>query len=132
MKTDNILKVLESHINGLTELQSTELELKVDRLIQERKSKIRADAANKTMSDEEILRNFTSHGFIVPKNSTIWKIDYKDGQEYDGYYGLEVGRITHSCHIDTTDFIILMIMDKNGNAKFDYYSDLWLTKAFTT
>ena len=34
--------------------------------------------------------------------------------EYKGYIGLKVGEFTHSCHVDTTDILLLLCPILNG------------------
>lgn len=85
------------------------------------------EARDKTLSREEIIKTFDHFGYIVPKNAVFWKVMAPD----DGFggYGMEVGQYTHSCHIDTTDLKVLLVV--NGDKHFtDSYADIWLKGPF--
>ena len=71
---------------------------------------------------EEIVKMFTRYGFHVPKGVTIWKLT--DSQHCGGY-GMEVGSYVHSCHIETTDFKVLLYVDGH-NTGVESYDEMWL------
>lgn len=80
-----------------------------------------------TVIREKVLRAFTGSGYEIPKDVKFFKIGTGDDI---GLYGMQVGSYVHSCHIDTTDFIVLLII--NGcNTHVDSFSDLWLSHPFT-
>ncbi len=76
---------------------------------------------------KEIIEHFNNYGYIVPKNAKFWKV-VAPVKGYGGY-GMEVGQYEHSCHVDSIDFKVLLVV--NGNEQFtDSYSDLWLKGPF--
>jgi hypothetical protein len=73
---------------------------------------------------EEVTREFDHFGYIVPPTAKFWKIHGPN--KGLGAYGMEVGSYTHSCHIDTTDLKVLLVVD--GNEHYvESYADLWLS-----
>ncbi len=80
-----------------------------------------------TVIREKVLRAFTGSGFEIPKGAKFFKIGTGDDI---GLYGMQVGSYVHSCHIDTTDIIVLLII--NGcNTHVDSFADWWLSDSFT-
>lgn len=78
---------------------------------------------------EQIVKMFTSFGYTVPPGAKIWRVRPK-GDKKAGGYGMEVGKYEHSCHIDTTDFIVLLVV--SGTEHYvDSYSNLWLSDPIT-
>lgn len=81
----------------------------------------------KKHSKEEILAMFGHFGYQVPKGAKIWRV-HPRGEKKTGGYGMEVGEYVHSCHIDTTDFKVLLVVDNNGTEHYvESFSDLWLS-----
>jgi len=73
---------------------------------------------------EQLLKEFYRFGYIVPPGSKFWKIG--GPVKSAGAYGMEVGAYVHSCHVDTTDLKVLLVVD--GNEHFvESYSDFWLS-----
>lgn len=110
-------------IPDISNLQVHELEeLQMD--IENQISKLkRAERLNKKHTKAEIVAMFAYFGYVVPKGATIWKVrDLERG----GAYGMEVGGYEHSCHVDTTDFKVLLVVDDKDYGVHSY-SDLWLT-----
>ena len=84
--------------------------------------------AEKTMTKEELIKTFSGFGYHTPKGSVFWRV--RRGGEYSGMYGLEVGRYTHSCHIETSDFIVLLLYVPHYHTQIEEFNDLSLEKAF--
>lgn len=108
-------------ILSLDEDELTAFEEKLDAIIEERQKKI-ADA-NK-MSREELVALYEGFGYEVKPGMKFWKIGGLGRGR--GLYGLEVGQYTHSCHIDTTELIVLLVVDGTNNY-VESYADLWLS-----
>lgn len=88
-----------------------------------------SDKIESSFVESKILDSFRRMGYICPAGAAFWRIkSVKDG--YTGLYGMQIGRYSHSCHIDSTDFIVLLIMHGNSDSTCSF-SDFWLEKAFT-
>ena len=72
----------------------------------------------------EIKKIFQGFGYNN-NNEKFWSV--KDIKTDEVKVGMEVGRHIHSCHIDSTDLIVLMFID-DGRQTFNDYADLWLTE----
>jgi hypothetical protein len=81
----------------------------------------RAEKLAKKHTREEILGMFYHWGYIVPKGAKIWRL--RD-LEHQGAYGMEVGGFEHSCHVDSTDFKVLLVVDGDFHDVVSY-SDMW-------
>ena len=80
-----------------------------------------------TVIREKVLRAFSGRGIEIPKGTKFFRIDSGDDI---GLYGMQVGSYVHSCHIDTTDLIVLLIV--NGTDMYvDDKSAFWLSEPFT-
>lgn len=108
--TKEELKALEQSVN--------------DELDERRKQEFR----NRTLTKEEILKAYAGYGYCVPEGAKFFRI--LTG-EHDGCYGWQVGQYTHSCHVDTTELIVLLIYSNNHKFEVEDYSDLWLEEVFT-
>lgn len=71
----------------------------------------------------ELLKLYSGYGYVIPTTSKFWRI--RSGQ-HRGCYGYQVGRYTHSCHVDTTDFIVLLVNTKNHSFETHSIDDLSL------
>lgn len=113
----------------LTNLQIHELEeLQSD--IEDRISELKHQKWKETKhTKEEIVKMFTDFGYTVPPGAKIWRV-HPRGDKKDGGYGMEVGRYEHSCHIDTTDFIVLLVVS-GTDCYVERFSDLWLSDPIT-
>lgn len=89
------------------------------------------EKTNKILPKEEILKLFYHFGYEIPPRTKFYKI-YAPGKSM-GAYGMKVGEFVHSCHIDTTDLIVLLVIDEK---KTDHYvedfADHWIKELFTT
>lgn len=70
---------------------------------------------------KELIQEFESRGYYLQKGNKFWY--YKDMNEW----GVQVGNYTHSCHIDTTDIIVLLFLD----GRVDGIYDGWLSNCIT-
>ena len=75
-------------------------------------------ANTKTLA--ELLKVYSGYGYIVPTTSKFWRMCIG---EHRGCYGYQVGRYTHSCHVDTTDFIVLLVNSGKHDFIIDHYDD---------
>jgi len=82
----------------------------------------RAAKLAKKHTKEEILAMFSHWGYIVPKGAKIWRLH---DSKHEGAYGMEVGGYEHSCHIESTDFLVLLVVDGDYHG-VESYGDLWL------
>ena len=102
-------------LHELEELQM-DVEEKIRRL--QRKAKL-----EKKHTKQEILSMFSRFGYIVPNGAKIWRLN---DLKHEGAYGMEVGGYEHSCHIDSTDFKVLLVVDGDFH-EVESYSDMWLS-----
>lgn len=107
-------------MKNLNELNEKELE-RLKRDIDFELDK-RADAEWRatTKTVPELVKIFEGSGYSIPSNSKFWRIQSGD---YRGCYGYQVGQYTHSCHIDTTDFIVLFVNVYEHDFSVDSYSE---------
>lgn len=113
----------EIDLNKLKLHELEELLMDVEEKIQSVKSKMWKE---KKHTKEEILAMFHRWGYTTPKGAKIWKIHSID-QEKIGGYGMEVGQYEHSCHIDTTDFKVLVVVSEEKDYDVQSFNDLWLS-----
>jgi hypothetical protein len=69
-------------------------------------------------SRKEIVDEFQKKGYDVKPDTKFWRINNES-------VGMEIGRHEHSCHIDTIELIVLLIIDY-PEFYYDSYIDLWL------
>ena len=105
-------------LHELEELQSDIEDLIRKRKYEEWKAKIH--------TKEEIVNMFTHFGYEVPVGAKIWRVAPR-GDKQEGGYGMEVGGYVHSCHIDTTNFKVLLVVSGNDHY-FESLGDPWLTQ----
>lgn len=109
-------------LHELEELQSD-----VEDLIRKRKYEVWKNTA---LPREKIIAMFTGFGYEVPKGTKIWRIR-PHGDKQNGGYGMQVGVVEHSCHIDSSTFLVLLVIDANGIDKdVEMLSDNWLSDPF--
>ena len=87
------------------------------------------DMMSKTMTAAQLGQLYSKFGYVIPTTSKFWKITAPGRGR--GLYGLQVGRYTHQCHIDTTDMIVVLVVGDNGQTFVEAYADLWLTDCVT-
>lgn len=61
-----------------------------------------------------------SRGIVIPNDAEFYQV-VKDGR-----IGMKVGAYTHSCHVDTSDFVVLLFVDFHlGDAEaFEKYFEV--------
>ncbi len=92
---------------------------KMEVLIAERKA-AKSKPTPKDPSRDQLVKEFNTFGFQVPSNAKFFKV-VKNKTETPSY-GMLVGHFTHSCHVDTTDFVVLLFPD----GRIDDVDSLWL------
>jgi len=120
-----MITTLQEVLNGLKRLSLDELEDVKDEAIECIDDKIYEAKKTATKTRSEIIKDFNHFGFQVPDKVNFWKIRGPLSHKGFGAYGMEVGRYVHSCHVDTTDLIVLLVVDGNDNF-VESYSDMWL------
>ncbi len=118
-----MITTLQEVLNGLKRLNEEELDEvgracynQVEKLDYERKRKLEKSRA-------EIIKDFQGFGYEILDDAKFWKV-MASGKGLGGY-GMEIGRYNHSCHIDDTEFIVLLVV--NGREHFtESYADIWL------
>lgn len=89
-------------------LSTPELEVlnaTIDALIEERERLVLVQNQNK----EQLLCLFKSRGYYLKPGDKFYKV--KGQGRGNGFYGWQVGQYQHSCHIDTSDMIVLLIVE---------------------
>ena len=110
-------------IKTLKSLNQEELKkLKVD-IDAELDNRDESDWKAKTKNIYELLKIFGGYGFVIPTTSKFYRIN---GGKHRGCYGYQVGRYTHSCHVDTTDFIVLLVHTDEHRFVVDNFDSLHL------
>jgi len=62
----------------------------------------------------KVKSEFDGRGYDIPKGVKFYKVTSSRKSKYTDMIGMKVGEFTHSCHIDTTDFIVLLFVDLGG------------------
>lgn len=86
----------------------------------------RTIASRKKMTRDQLVKLYEGSGYFTTGKSKFFEISHGD---HGGLYGLQVGQYTHSCHIDNTDFIVLLVIDSNQPHSPSFIideSDMWL------
>jgi hypothetical protein len=81
----------------------------------------RAEKVAKKHTREEILAMFHQWGYITPTGAKIWRLRDLD---HEGAYGMEVGGFDHTCHVDSTEFKVLLVVDGDFHDVVSY-DDMW-------
>lgn len=123
---DIVNSILSMNIKELDQLDDG-----ISDLIEKRQKKIWDDERALKMTKEDLVKTYESHGYVLKPGDKFWKITRSIPQETHSKFGLEVGKFTHSCHIDTTDFIVLLVETTGGGTTVVHYSDMWLELLYT-
>jgi len=117
------LEDVDKKLSTMTETQLDKFQEKIEALL---KKKERAILAANAMTEEQLLKLYNGHGFSPKVGDKFWRI--RASGKSKGFYGWQVGKFEHSCHIDTTDFIVLFIIEPGtlSDNRVEHYSDLWL------
>lgn len=113
------------NLNEMTKEELKALSKSVENELDERRKQ---DFRSREMTKEDLLKVYSGYGYCVPEGAKFFRI--RSG-EYEGCYGWQVGQYTHSCHVDTTDLIVLLVYSNNHKFNIEEYADLWLEEAFT-
>ncbi len=70
-----------------------------------------------------LIKEYQGAGYIVDNKNRFYQV--KKFGEFHGDIGLQVGEFSHSCHVDTTDFIVLFFLNESIKNNIGYFSDLW-------
>lgn len=110
----------EAKLLSSEELQK--IQKKIDDLLEERDKVFMAQ----TLTKDQLLYLYHRRGYYPKTGDKFWKI--MSPTKGRGMYGWEVGFYEHSCHIDTTDLHVLLVVEPgpNGQTYVMDYSDLWL------
>lgn len=84
----------------------------------------------KPKSKEVVIKEFDGFGIVIPTGTKFWRISGEHRNDYS-LYGMEIGGYTHSCHIDTTDIKVLLVVD-GIKTYVKEYAEIWLTEAFVS
>ena len=110
------LKVLgEDIVTKVMDMTDEATDRFIDRLekLVEQKKKEKVEREYKP-TKQELTKQLTRFGFYVPVNAKFFRFDDKGVPSY----GMKVGEYTHSCCIDTTDYIVLLVVkDKQTYVK---------------
>ncbi len=72
---------------------------------------------------EQFKKNLNDYGFTIQKDAKFWEV-HSVGP-HNGMVGMEVGRYEHSCHVDTTEIVVLLFVDLGGDT-VQSFSEFWL------
>ena len=118
----SVLKWLEEKATLLTSPELEALQKRIDALVEEKKKLL----LTHKLSKEHLLKLYNGHGFYPKPGDKFWRIMSKGKGE--GMYGWQVGEYTHSCHVDTTDIKVMVVVEPNpdGDIYVADHADLWL------
>ena len=123
--SDEHAKMYAEQTKLMTSPELTKLQKQIEGLLEERD---RVFLAQK-MSKEQLLSLFNSRGFYPKVGDKFWKV--RSPTKGRGFYGWQVGQYEHSCHIDTTDLIVLLIIEPSrtcgGDTYVTEYAEFWLS-----
>lgn len=116
------ITMLEAQAKLLTSPELEALQNKINGLIEERDRVWMAQQ----MSREQLLDLYRSRGYDPKPGDKFWKI--RSPTKGRGFYGWQVGQYEHSCHIDTTDILVLFIIEPghHGSSYVMDYAEMWL------
>lgn len=107
-------------VNDMSVVELNDLKISVEDRIRQLQRK---EKFAKKHTREEIIGMFCYWGYLVPKGAKIWRLH---DTEHEGGYGMEVGGYEHSCHVDSTDFKVLLVVDGMFHG-VKSYGDLWIS-----
>ena len=83
----------------------------------------------KKLTKEQLLSLYRGYGYDPKPGDKFWRIKSGKGK---GMYGWQVGQFEHSCHIDSTDMIVLYVIEPGtptapaGDHYVCDHADMWL------
>lgn len=83
---------------------------------------------SKKYTKEEIIAMFHKFGFQVPNGVKIWRV-HPYGNRTGGY-GMEVGSYDHSCNVDSSTYIVLLVVSED-TYYIEGFSDMWISNPIT-
>jgi hypothetical protein len=119
------IKWMEEKLHLMTSPELDALEKRIEALLEEKR---RLKIA-KTLTKEQLLSLYGGYGYVVKPGDKFWKIRHGKGE---GFYGWQVGQFEHSCHIDSTDLIVLYVIEPGtptspaGDQYLVHDSEMWL------
>lgn len=129
-KPSNFKLLGSSTVERVMQMSNDEITLlsqEVDELLDARERALMA----KKKSKEELLKLYSDFGYQIPPKSKFWRINSTNPSTV-GYYGLEIGKVVHSCHIDSTDIFILFVVTDKGQAFAVDVAEHWLDDPIET
>lgn len=70
---------------------------------------------------EKFKNDLQTRGYLIHNHEFYFHI-------HTSRIGMKVGEFTHSCHVDTTDFYVILFLDSQFNIKLEEVCDLELNK----
>lgn len=116
---------MEEKLLLMTSPELDALEQKINELIKEKERLVFA----KKLTKEQLLSLYRGYGYSPKPGDKFWRIKSGKGK---GMYGWQVGLYEHSCHIDSTDIIVLMVIEPGtptapaGDKYVCDHADMWL------
>src|ERR1035437_5508663 len=116
------LKMLEDQLKILSTPELEILDKKMEALVQE----LDKIFMSQKLTKDKILGLFNSRGYYPKKGDKLYKITAPTHGH--GMYGWQVGEYEHSCHSDTTDLKVLLVVEPgpHGQTYVGDFADLWL------
>ena len=115
-------------VMNLTDDATDKFITKMETLIAEKKQQRKEQEANrKKPTRAEMVAAFNGYGFIVPSNAKFFHIaesDVKKGCK--NCFGFQIGEYVHSCHVDSTDYIVLLMLDDKHHTWVEEFDGLWM------
>lgn len=112
----------EEEAKLLTSEELRAVQQKLESLLEEKDRLLMAQ----TLTREQLLKLYHSRGYSPKEGDLFYKI--RTSGKGRGMYGWQVGQYEHSCHIDTTDIRVLLVIEPGpkGSTYVVDVSDLWL------
>lgn len=101
------------------------IELKeLDRIISENKQPSQKPVENENL--QSLVKKYRDFGYVVQPGSKFWK--FRSPYPCEEGYGLQVGNYEHSCHVDSTEYIVLLIIGDDGKHYVESFAaDTWIS-----
>lgn len=83
---------------------------------------------NKEELTTSLIKKYQQYGYQINPGDIFYQVTYEGKLQW----GWKIGHYTHSCHIDTTCFVVLMLIDeKTSYNSFKAYADHFLIDSIT-
>lgn len=132
-RIEKALEVLGEEITtkilGLTDAAADKFIAEMESIIaKKKKSRAEEEAKKHKPSRAEMVKAFQGYGFIVPSDAKFYHISESRVRKGCKHcFGFQIGAYTHSCQVDTTDFIVLLILD-NHNTWVEEFDGVWMNE----